>query len=280
VVYKSIGAYTFSKGTEKNSTYQHNSGGILLNLTPYSGKTVDVIFAAVPTKDTHGICPIAIFKNVEVVGHGNAPEADEMLPEYVDPEDNRTPEEIKADNNAGCIDPSSGYKESDLAYGYSLDMINGMGEAGALNFGGRGGNSYSGIDCFYYDISTVNGYYLVFTGWTVVDGGVAKYVWSADGGKTWQDTVAYNGEGPQNGASTAHYNVVQKKIGTYTFSEGSEINSTYGGAAGAGEKVHGIAADLRSFAGQKVEVIFAAVPLKEPDTLCLIAKVTNVTVAK
>jgi len=282
VVRKSIGAYEFSSGTEKNSTYQFNDGigGISVNLSAYNEQTVDVILACVPVKDTRGICPLALLKGVQVVGASKAPEKDELLPEKdeEETEDTRTPEEKKADNNKGCIDPSSGYSESTLVYGCSLDMINGMGENGAKNFGGRGGNSTTGVDNFYYEISTVRGAYLVFTGWTVVDGGIAKYVWSADGGKTWNDAVGYNCQGPGNGAGQAHYNAIKSKVGSYAFSDGTPTNSTYGGAAGAGENVSGLAADLTSYKGQTVEVIFAAVPVKEPDTLCLIARVTNVNV--
>ncbi|MBQ8409028.1 MAG: hypothetical protein IJY39_09215 [Clostridia bacterium] len=282
VVRKSIGAYQFAAGTEKNSTYQFNDGvgGIAINLSAYKGQTVDVVLAAVPSKDTRGLCLLALFKDVEVIGSSTAPDADELLPDSTEEEteDNRTAEEKKAENNKGCIDPSSGYSESSLVYGCSLDMINGMGEGGAKNFGGRGGNSVTGVDNFYYEIRTVKGSNLVFTGWTVVDGGIVKYVWSADGGKTWNDAVGYNCDGPGNGAGTAHYNVVIKSVGSYTFSENSPMNSTYGGAAGAGESVSGLAADLSDYAGKTVEVIFAAVPVKEPDKLCLIARVTNVTV--
>lgn len=190
----------------------------------------------------------------------------------------KTADELKAENNKGCIDPSSGYTESKLAYGCSLDMINGMGENGEKNFGGRGGNSQEGVDRFDYAISTVKGSHLVFTGWTVVDGGIEKYVWSADGGKTWHDAIGYNCIGPGSGAGTAHYNVIQKKIGTHTFSSNSPQNSTYSGAAGAGENVAGLAANLEAYKGQTVEVIFAAVPVEEPNSLCLIACVSQVTV--
>ena len=280
VVRKSIGAHDFSSGTEKNSTYQFNDGigGISLDLGAYVGKTVDVILAAVPTKDPRGICPLAILQNVTVTGSAQA-EKDSLLPDSEEEEtETLSPEDQKAENNKGCIDPSSGYTESDLVYGCSLDMINGMGEGDAKNFGGRGGNSATGVDNFYYEINTVKGSYLVFTGWTVVDGGIEKYVWSADGGKTWQDAVGYNCDGPGSGAGTAHYNVVMKKVGTHTFSDGSPKNSTYSGTPGAGENVSGLAADLKDYAGQTVEVIFAAVPAKAPDTLCLIARVTSVNV--
>jgi hypothetical protein len=262
--------------------YQHNNGigGIAVNLSAYEGKTVDVILAAVPEKDPRGLCLLARLNGVEVIGSSKAPEKDTLLEESAEEEteDNRTAEEKKADNNKGCIDPSSGYRESSLVYGCSLDMINGKGENGANNFGGRGGNSTTGVDNFYYEIDAVGGRYLIFTGWTVVDGGVEKYVWSADGGKTWQDAEGYNCQGPTSGAGQAHYNAIKSKVGDHTFSEGTPVNSTYGGAAGAGANVSGLAADLSAYAGQTVEVIFAAVPAAEENTLCLIARVTNVNV--
>jgi hypothetical protein len=64
----------------------------------------------------------------------------------------------------------------------------------------------------------------------------------------------------------------------WTDSEKSIINVKYQGDEGSGANARGLAADLSAFTGQKVTVIFAAVPASAPDTLCLIAYLPNVTV--
>ncbi|MBQ8409420.1 MAG: hypothetical protein IJY39_11230 [Clostridia bacterium] len=177
------------------------------------------------------------------------------------------------------IDPSSGYKESELAYGSSLDMINGMGENGSSAFSYRGGNSTSGVDVFVFNDTTFEGAHLVFSGWSVVEGGVAKYVWSADGGKTWHDVEFFRKDGIMKGQD-AHVITAAKRIGDYTFkdAEASKLNVIYQCSAGAGKNAQGLSAHLTDYIGKTVNVTFAAVPAKEENTLCLIAHVTGVKV--
>ena len=64
-----------------------------------------------------------------------------------------------------------------------LDMINGKG-GDAASYAMRGGNSERGIDTFDLNSTTMNGSLLIFSGWTVAEGGIDKYMWSADGGIT------------------------------------------------------------------------------------------------
>lgn len=179
------------------------------------------------------------------------------------------------------IDPASGYKESKLPYGSSLDMINGFGENGAASFSFRGGTSTSGVDIFQFNSTTFEDAHLVFSGWSVVEGGIEKYVWSADGGKTWHDVELFRKNGIVKGQD-AHVTTAAKRIGDYTFkdAEASKLNVIYQCSAGAGVNAQGLSAHLTDYIGKTVNVTFAAVPAKEENTLCLIAHVIGVKVVE
>ena len=178
------------------------------------------------------------------------------------------------------IDPSSGYKESSLAYASSLDMINGMGENGGASFSYRGGSSAIGVDEFIFNDTTFEGGHLVFSGWSVIEGGVEKYVWSADGGKTWHDVEFFRKDDIADGQD-AHLTAAAKYIGNnYTFKnrEASKLNVIYQCSAGAGKNAQGLSACLIDYVGKTVNVTFAAVPKEEQNSLCLIAHVIGVKV--
>ena len=269
VITGKIGAYSFIAGTPKNSTYQTAAGaigGISINLSPYNGQTVDVVFAAVPEKDPQAICPLILLKGVSVIGESSAPEADEMLPAV----DNRTDEQIKAENNAGLVAADSGYTLSDALYGANLDFIN------AKSLTDQGGNSRLGCSRYTEEYTTFSNGKIVFTGWAVVDGGVKDYVYSIDGGKTW---TVIAGD-PGNGAGQAHYNVLKGRLGDVSFSDGSNIKSTFQGAQAHGENIAGLGIDLSAYNGQTISLTFAAIPANDPDSLCLIAHLENVKVVK
>ena len=63
---------------------------------------------------------------------------------------------------------------------------------------------------------------------------------------------------------------------TFTFSENDIKNVSYQGANAQAPK--GIAANLKDFAGQTVDVIFALVPNADSDGLCIMAVIQGVTV--
>jgi len=180
------------------------------------------------------------------------------------------------------IDPASGYKETSLVHNTYLDMINGKGEGDAKTYDSRGGNSLDGIETFVFNGKTFAECKLVFSGWTVVDGGVEKFVWSADGGKTWHDTEFFNASGLGN-VGDPHINATLKETGAAKLNdpEGAKVKTAYQGNASAAkpiDRAKGIAADLSEFEGKTVNVILAAVPKAEKDSLALIAYVVGVQV--
>ena len=93
------------------------------------------------------------------------------------------------------VDPSSGYTKASLEYGAQIDYINGVlvSTTGGTKKGTVGimHNASTIADRSVTDCATVAGYNLVFGGWCVVEGGVDHYVWSADGGKSWNKITVW-----------------------------------------------------------------------------------------
>lgn len=176
------------------------------------------------------------------------------------------------------IDPESDYKKSEVKYVTQLDMINGWGIGEDQKL--QSIYSYTGaeIACLEYDLKTVNNKKLIFSGWTVVDGGIEGFVYSYDGGKTWH---AAEGE-PRPAPNDDYTNVASTKLGGYQFPdlETTKETVTYQGMVGAGASVGGgITIDLSACDGQTVDVTFAAIPKNAPDTLCVIIHLVGVEVS-
>ena len=103
-------------------------------------------------------------------------------------------------------------------------------------------------------------------GWCGVDGGVSKYVWSADGGKTWNE---FTGEAKK--ASKAIVEAAQQRCGV-TFAD-LELSKTKGAFQGAG-----LCADLSAYSGQTVDLTFGAIPLSNENSIVLLYHFANVVV--
>jgi len=178
------------------------------------------------------------------------------------------------------ISEESGYTASDATYTSYIDMINGTGQNGKTMIAKRGGGSKDDVLVVEHNGGTVGDDLLIFSGWCVVDGGVSKYVWSADGGKTWND-IELRVYTSLSNASQAVLDVANNHLGT-AIEQSSAAQAMFQGAANLSDpsKVAGVAANLSAFAGQTVNVTFAAVPEAAQDTLCLIAHVKNVTVSE
>ena len=175
------------------------------------------------------------------------------------------------------VKEGSGYVESSVPYVSIFDMLNGMG-GDAPKFTQYGSNSKKGVDVIKHNRTTIAGSKLVFSGWAMAEGGIEKYVWSADGGLTWHDVEFYNASYFTE-AGADHFKVMESVIGhTVIDEEATKVNVGFQGSPGSGENVRGIAADLSAYAGQVVNVTLAAVPKAEPDSLCVIIHVKGVTV--
>ena len=174
------------------------------------------------------------------------------------------------------IDPASGRTASNIRYASMIDFINGKGDGdGAYN--SRGSNTDKGLDRIEFNDTTVDGGKLALAGWAVAEGGIDKYMWSADGGKTWQECGLYN----RNGYNPVGGNPGILAAGNQFFqSSGYDVTEhpdkiIFQGVEGSPS---GVCADLSAYKGQTVDVIFALVPLADADGLCIMAVIEGVTV--
>lgn len=243
--------------------YHEECAGVAADLTAYIGQTVNVTFAAIPKSDPNGLCYIAHITNVQSVEPGAT--------------DNDNEEEVLNDE---YNDVSSGYVKSKIVHSTCLDGVNGLKLAG-----GMGGNSNKGPEIIAINSTTIGGSKVVISGWTVVEGGFDRIVWSADGGKTWQTAALYQRDSFGNGSAT-HIEVSEGRLNnSYTFADinNSVAGCTYQGTlstSGYNANTHGVAADLTQYIGQTVNVTFAAVPKGQPNSLCYIAHLTGVQVTE
>ncbi len=169
------------------------------------------------------------------------------------------------------------YKVTELIYAGALDYVNGTLVSGQ----GLGSNSNKGAEIYTNRVWTVNGtdengdptYMVSVSGWTVVEGGFSKIVWSADGGKTWHD-AKLNAAAFGNG-SDAHLGVVDGRLGITDAIKDDE--NSVKGCCYQGNP--GICAILgKEYYGKEITLQFAAVPNNAPDTLCPIILMTKIDV--
>ncbi len=241
----------------KFAYYSESGAGVAADLSAYIGQTVDVTFAAIPNSDPQGLCYIAHVLNVQVVAPG-APDEDVINDPY--------------------NDLSSGYVKSQIAHSTCLDSVNG------LKLAGKGGNSIKGPEVYALNDTTLANNRLAIAGFTVVEGGFDRIVWSADGGKTWHEATLRGKDSFINGDGNHISHAETRLNGTYTFVDrtasvaGCRYQSSHTDNTGYTESTQGVEADLSAYAGQTVNVTFAAVPNGQPNSLCYIVHVTGVQV--
>jgi hypothetical protein len=172
------------------------------------------------------------------------------------------------------VDPASPYKVSNVKYASTLDMLNG-GERITKVFN----QSDKVFTVVHYYGKTLSEAKLLFSGWALVEGGIEDYIWSVDGGKTWQSAKLLNVGGVWS-AGDAHLNTAESRLGITLDREASKAMCNFQGAIGRGENSSGLYADLSAYIGETVSVTFAAIPKNQPDSICIIAHVTDVEVVE
>ena len=168
------------------------------------------------------------------------------------------------------IDPSSGYTESDVHFSTQLDTVNPAERPGTVSY-----SNYSAANA----IRTVDGYdalsdnTFTFSGWCVALGGVSKYVWSADGGKTWNDVTS----GTFTDAIDAMTKTLNSRNGLNLTEE--ELNASRLNGSFQSKKV---VIELSEYAGKEVDLILAAIPASDTEekSLMLLYCFENVSVSK
>jgi hypothetical protein len=174
------------------------------------------------------------------------------------------------------VDPASGWTVSGVRYASMIDFINGHGD-GDGPYNSRGTNSDKPLDFIDYKNTTVDGGKLALAGWAIAEGGIEKYMWTADGGKTWNECSLYNRAGFSDVTGNAG---IYDSAKHYFSSTGYDVAThpdkiVFQGIEG---DPSGVCADLSDFAGQTVDVVFALVPNDDSDGLCIMAVVQGVEV--
>ena len=150
------------------------------------------------------------------------------------------------------LDPSSGYTVSSEYFACQLDYVNYVDGVSTTNdivtFRASSQNEITEI----YGYNALDDKTMNIKGWCAANGGITKYVWSADGGKTWHDI----GGSPAT-ASDNIVNVGQGRVGvTYDDHEASKKNGAFQGSA--------LVIDLSTYAGQTTDVTIGAIPESDP----------------
>ena len=159
-----------------------------------------------------------------------------------------------------------------------IDTVNGYGPNSEVGKAfDTGSNDRTGITVINYNKNATDSNYLAIAGWCLTQGGAEKYVWSADGGKTWNDVTVLNISSIGK-ATDGMINYTANKYGSDIDFSTNVDNASYQGSLNGNP--YGIAADLSAYAGLTVNVTFAAVPATDPDSLCIIAHIMNVKVAE
>jgi len=181
---------------------------------------------------------------------------------------NTTPEYVKAE---------SGKVISEAPYLSRIDFINGSGDGNGA-YDNKGGSSRTPNYVDVLDMSGIDigAQYIVLTGWTMVYGGWDGMVYSVDGGLTWLDASLYNREALSDAydglISAAEGATGQSGFAAY------KAGCNYQGGETTPDKASGFKADLSAYAGQTVNITFAAVSAQNNNELCLVARLENVTV--
>lgn len=127
------------------------------------------------------------------------------------------------------------YSETKTLYASQIDSVNGTANI-------KTASNQTGFGT-YTDITVREDKTILLKGWAAVDGGVTKYVWTADGGKTWNDCGGKSYV-PENGAdgTCAIITVGQGRTGgTFGDAEATKKNAGFQG--------EGIIIDLSAYAG-------------------------------
>ena len=148
------------------------------------------------------------------------------------------------------------YEVTDETWHTSVDYVNGKGPDGTNNYSGMGANSDNHESILTNSVPTGDNGVLSIRGWCVTTGGISKYVYSLDGGLTWNDCAAtgYGDLSDPNIEAVADSKNLTDYKKNAVFSE--------------------LAVDLSAYAGQKVTVTFAAVRAAD-NTICIIGTVKD-----
>ena len=147
----------------------------------------------------------------------------------------------------------------DIAYGANI---------GGKNSGNSNGGKVT-IDTSNSGITVNDDCTVTIKGWCAVDGGISKYVWSVDGGVTWNDVIDTGDNVKDCSTSTASGGILAT-ANAYSGNKFTNLEISYINAS------FNTPIDLSAYAKQTVSIIFAAVPLVNEDVKILLYTVNNI----
>lgn len=154
------------------------------------------------------------------------------------------------------IEEDPQYKNTSLPFVAHCDFI---GEETV----GKTIHSKSTHNCVLNGYSTDRSSLLRLSGWCIIEGGVSKYVWSMDGGKTWNDIG-----GNRNYGNSAMIDAAQNAL-DYTFeSDFTRVNAHFQGCGT-------LVIDLYDYCGETVNIIIGAVPQDDESSVAILFHITN-----
>ena len=214
--------------SKKNGAFQ--GAPVTIDLSDYKDRTVDVIIAAIPEKEPGSLMLLYCFEDVKCT-------LQSMFAE------------------------SSEYTESATAYGAYVDFVNDTAIAAPSG-------SASGCYIVSKPVTVNEEYKFTVSGWCAADGGVDKYLWTADNGVTWNECggapITADGEivrvGQQNAGAT------------FADTEASKTRGSF-------QSVHHLVIDLSEYAGQTepLTITIVALPQGETSTVCPLFILTSVS---
>ena len=147
------------------------------------------------------------------------------------------------------------------------------------------GNIYAPIvDASRFQAKAATDPYKIFLdGWAVVEGGISKYVFSVDGGNTWQDMIFEgNSNTDYSGDSYGILREAEYGINQYVKGQTTQYNGTNWIKFDSVDAANGrfdnftLYADLQAYATQaNLDVIIAAVPMSDITCRCEILRIIN-----
>ena len=234
-------AKTYSADSEGKYYAQYIRADLFNSVTP-TDTAIDVAYIGIDS-DLMEICKLESenFETVDYYSGANVLELDTSTGEpYV----------------KTYIDPSSGYTQSDVVFAAQLDYVNKPVDDKVIAFQA---NTKVGMN-MVYGYNAMDDKTLMLHGWLAAIGGINKLVWSADGGKTWNDCVGT--PGPASDAIASAVFTRNALVIDESAIAACKKNGSF--------QASGIVVDLSAYAGQKVDLIFAAIPASDTEAKTLL----------
>ena len=294
---QTLGTHTYVKDTtenvgEKNHTYsidkQDGKGDFVdfvhgvdelnsvyiymqADLSEYKDQAnLDIVFAAVPNENPNARCEI-----LRIINYNPMPNYRTVTNDIESDITIMANSTSTASNlSAHCKANQTGHENKNgfpIMSGVILDDHYGYSNSDGYSQLADSFYNYENVRCLFYNFPIMKT--LKVRGYAIIEGGADGYCWSVDFGKTWTDcSVTASKAGTDSTAAQRMYwydgvNTKPENDANVDFGDKTYFNATS----------QGLTADLSSYIGQTVDVIFAA-KSKLGGPPCPVARIDNVSV--